>query len=69
MFDRKIAQSKNRLETLIANNRKENIIRMTQATIVKNEEKKKEIIDFLNSKRSIDSEMDIVVTGLVNILN
>ena len=69
LFDRKIAQSKNRLETLIANNRKENIIRMTQATIVKNKEKKKEIIDFLNSKRSIDSEMDIVVTGLVNILN
>ncbi|GAB7492561.1 hypothetical protein Bwad001_12850 [Bilophila wadsworthia] len=68
LFDRKIAQSKSRLESLIANKRKENVIRMTQATIVKNEEKKKETIKLLNSKRIVDPEFNLVVIGLVNVL-
>ena len=68
LFDRKIEQGKKRLESLKINNRKENIIRMTQATITKNEEKKKEAIDLLNSKKIIDPEFNPVVVGLVNIL-
>ena len=68
LFDRKIAQGKSRLESLIINKRKENIIRMIQATIKKNEEKKKEAIDLLNSKKNVDPEFHLVIVGLVNIL-
>ena len=41
---------------------------MIQATIKKNEEKKKEAIDLLNSKKNVDPEFHLVIVGLVNIL-
>ena len=39
-----------------------------QLNIVKNEEKKKETIKLLNSKRIVDPEFNLVVIGLVNVL-
>ena len=69
LFDRKIAQSKSRLDTLIANKRGENVIKMTRATIVKNEEQKRNTIDLLNSKRIVDPEFNLVVVGLLNVVH
>lgn len=42
---------------------------MTRATIVKNEEQKRNTIDLLNSKRIVDPEFNLVVVGLLNVVH
>lgn len=67
IFDRKIMQDKQRLATLIANERSEQLINMTRARIKKNEAVMRDRLEKLGQNHSVEPDANIVALGIVKI--
>lgn len=67
IFGRKIEQDRQRLATLVENERGEQIINMTKARIKKNEDNMRNRIAKLQSSAELDPESNTVALGLVKV--